>query len=160
MPYSLLAPKHRLIDHVNDVVKLGLLLARGARELWNLKIDDNKLIQVLLLHDVDKPLLYSRKGNTIQKLDLSYGVPHGVLGGLILNKVGFPDDIVYIVSTHSIESPFHGTESEAYILHYADLFSADHILVEAGAQPFYEKRLITIEWCKLEERWGCKNGAA
>jgi hypothetical protein len=35
--------------------------------------------------------------------------------------------------------PFHGKGHAAYVLHYADLFSADHALMSVGKQPYYQR---------------------
>lgn len=36
-------------------------------------------------------------------------------------------------------APFHGTNFEAYVLHYGDYFAADRAMMLEGKRPFYQK---------------------
>ena len=70
---------------------------------------------------------------------LSYELPHGVIGAMLLKELGFPHSVVSTVATHATNAPFHGRNFEAYILHYADMFAADHAFIQAGKIPFYQR---------------------
>ncbi|MEW9672499.1 HDIG domain-containing metalloprotein [Ammoniphilus sp. 3BR4] len=133
---------YKLTDHVNDVVHFGTMLAEQAIKRWDVSIDWETLLQVFILHDIDKPLLLATREDRIEKTDLASQIQHGVLGALLLKEMGFSEKVISIVATHSTNSPFHGSSNEAYILHYADMFAADHALMIDGKSPFYQKMSI------------------
>jgi hypothetical protein len=130
-----------LIRHINEVVEFGQLLARRSFELWDDRliqtIDTENLLESLLLHDIDKPLLYSKLGSDIP-LGKQNRIGHGVLGAMLLHDLGFSKHVTSIVSTHSPSSPIHTIDDAlAFIVHYADLYSADHIWMLAGQTPHF-----------------------
>jgi putative nucleotidyltransferase with HDIG domain len=139
MPFSSSAPQYPLMDHVVEVGDCGLLLARTSNERWKIQFNYDDLVPILLLHDIDKPLLYIREGDRVVKSDLSKKLPHGVIGAMMLHDLGFSENVVNTVATHSPFSQLHSLNIEAWILHYADLFSADHIFMVTGTTPFYAK---------------------
>lgn len=143
-PYTLLAPEYRLMDHVGEVTELGVLLAEYRERRWQEPFDPEVLVPTLILHDVDKPLLYEPRDGAIVVSELAGEVPHGVLGGFLLRELGFDERIVSIVSTHAANAPFHSSRDEGWILHYADFYSCDHALRTRGvpgATPFYQRHL-------------------
>jgi len=138
VPFST-SSDYPLVSHVNEVVLGGLDLARRAADFWSESADMDVLVPALVLHDVDKPLMTVRREGKVEASHWSRELPHGVIGAMIAKDCGFPHEVVGIVATHSSVSPFHGKSLEAYILHYADFFSADHALMAAGKEPFYQR---------------------
>jgi putative nucleotidyltransferase with HDIG domain len=128
-----------LLAHVNQVAKLGIMLADASATLYGSRPDTDVLMSALLLHDVDKPMLFARSGGDVVASALSKHMPHGVLGALLLAKLGLPGIVVSTVATHATDAPFHGDHPLAMILHYADMFSIDSILSAAGHTPFYRR---------------------
>ncbi len=146
-PYATLAEMpftagvdYPLERHVNEVTRAGLDLAQRAAADWGETVDPAILVPVLILHDVDKPLMYVREGGTIGYSSLSRELPHGVVGAMLLRELGFAHRVVSAVATHAGYSPFHAETFEAYVLHYADYFAADHAMRICGRTPFYQKR--------------------
>ena len=139
MPFSPSAPDYRLEWHVNDVTRTGVDLARRAAADWGAKIDWDVMMSILILHDVDKPLMYTREGDGVGYSQLSRELPHGVVGAMLLKELGFPHTVVSTVATHAGNAPFHGSNLEAYVLHYGDYFAADRAMFLAGKTPFYQK---------------------
>ena len=138
IPISGLTPNYPLKRHVNDVTRTGVDLARRASEQWGDVIDYDVLVPILALHDVDKPLLFTADGEKVGYSPLAREVPHGVVGAMLIKDLDFPDRVVSTVATHAANAPFHGRNIEAYLLHYADFFSADHVLLSHGTHPpFY-----------------------
>ncbi len=137
-PCSPSCPDYSLLDHVNDVVRTGELLGRMAGESWGLDVDWDSLVAILLLHDLDKLLMagLSERATAVQSSDLE--LPHGVLGAFLLRDAGFSPLVVNTVAMHSVMSPVHGSSNEAFILHYADLFAADHSRRTSDIVPFYQ----------------------
>jgi hypothetical protein len=130
---------YKLIDHINDVIHFGFSLAEESMKRWGMTVNWDDLIQVILLHDIDKPLLLVRDGDVISKSVWGSQIQHGVLGAILLKELGFSEKVVSTVATHATNSPFHGSSTEAYILHYADLYAADHALMIEGKVPYYQK---------------------
>lgn len=142
MPYSPGAPHYRLEWHVNDVTRAGVDLARRAATDWGKRVDNDVLVPILILHDVDKPLMYTRESpDKVGYSQLAHELPHGVVGAMLLKELGFDHSIVSSVATHAGNAPFHGRNFEAYVLHYADYFATDHAIMLEGEdrQPYYQK---------------------
>lgn len=139
MPYSLNAPSYRLMDHVNEVTRAGIDLAARAARDWGRATDPETMVPILILHDIDKPLLMMRQDGKVKGTPLYTELPHGVPGAMLLRELGFPHHVVSTVATHATNAPFHGSSNEAWILHYADLFATDHAMMLTGGQPYYQK---------------------
>lgn len=131
--------KFPLLDHVNEVTRTGMDLAKRAREEWGIDTDLEILVPILILHDVDKPLLTVPAGETTIKSPLAREMAHGVIGAMLLKELGFDHEIVSHVSLHAHDSPFYRETPESLILTHADYFSADHVMLAAGLNPFYQK---------------------
>ncbi len=140
MPFTPDAPDYPLMSHVNDVTRAGIDLAHRAATDWGATVDPEVLVPILILHDLDKPLLYVRNGDTAGYSKLAEELPHGVVGAMMLKELGFAHSVVSTVATHATNAPFHGRGFEAYVLYYADLFAADHALMACGKVPFYRRR--------------------
>jgi hypothetical protein len=137
MPFSPGSPTYPLKEHVNEVTRAGVDLGRRAAADWGVEFDPDVLVPILILHDVDKPLLYAREGDGAGHTPLFHELPHGVIGAMLLKELGFPHVVVSTVATHATNAPFHGRNLEAHVLHYADLFAADHAFRAMGKTPLY-----------------------
>ena len=135
IPFSANAPGYPLARHVNEVTRAGQALMPRAAEDWGVTLDPAIMLPILILHDVDKPLLSEPGGKT----SLARRMPHGVVGAMLLRDLGFDQRIIETVATHATDAPFHGATPEAHVLHYADLFAADHALRHQGLVPFYRR---------------------
>lgn len=140
MPFSPGTGFFPLMRHVNEVTRAGLDLGRRAAADWDTRLDPEVLVPILILHDVDKPLLYRREDAGAVHTDLYHELPHGVIGGMMLKELGFAHTVVSTVATHATNAPFHGRNLEAHVLHYADLFAADHAFRVMGETPLYLRR--------------------
>jgi putative nucleotidyltransferase with HDIG domain len=143
-PSSLEEPSYPLIGHINEVAEFGMLLAKRSLKIWDDRliktIDTEELLECLLLHDIDKPLLYSKFGSDVP-MGKKNQIAHGVLGAMLLHDLGFSQRVTSIVSTHSPKSPVHTTDDAlAFIVHYADLYSADHIWILTGYTPHFARK--------------------
>jgi hypothetical protein len=127
--------EYPLMAHVNEVTQAGVDLAKRAKADWKTSLSNDLLVPILILHDVDKPMMYDRKGGEIVYSKLSQEVPHGVVGGMLLKELGFGHEVVATVTTHSPMMPFRNNSPAAHILHHADMFSADHAYMTAGKTP-------------------------
>jgi hypothetical protein len=128
-----------LVGHVNEVTRLGEMLGTASGELYGERPPLELLVPALMLHDVDKPMLFEPAPGGMVASEVAGHVPHGVLGALLLAELGLPDIVVSTVATHATDAPFHGAHPIAKILNYADMFSIDTILARAGHVPFYRR---------------------
>ena len=135
-----LGSTYPLVKHVSEVAEAGIALSARAEAMWGLKVDMDRLLAILLLHDVDKPLLYDRRDGEIVASEVHGRIQHGVLGALLLAELGAEESILAAVSTHAVNAPFRGVHPEEFILHYADMFCADYALFTSGMPPFFAKR--------------------
>ena len=138
MPFSA-GIEYPLMAHVNEVTTAGLDLAKRAKADWKTELANDLLVPILILHDVDKPMMYDRQGRDIVYSKLSQEIPHGVVGGMLLKELGFSHEIIATVTTHSPKMPFRNKSPAAHILHHADMFSADHASMAVGKTPGYVK---------------------
>ncbi|MBO9197522.1 hydrolase [Rhizobium sp. 16-449-1b] len=132
VPYSLIA-------HTNDVVRIGRSLAAAGAGLVSGTFDPELLIEILLVHDIDKMLLFAPKDRGVFPSDLSGKMAHGVVAGLVLNDLGFRDDVISIVTTHATDAPFHVSSIYGLITYYADMAAIDLVLLRCGGTPFYRR---------------------
>ncbi|MEN0076348.1 MAG: HD domain-containing protein [Paracraurococcus sp.] len=140
MPFSPGSGFYPLMRHVNEVTRAGIDLGRRAAADWGGELPEELLLPILILHDLDKPLLYRREGGGAVQTDLYHELPHGVIGAMMLKELDFPHVVVSTVATHATNAPFHGRNPEAHVLHYADLFAADHAFRSMGETPLYLRR--------------------
>jgi hypothetical protein len=129
-----------LLSHVNEVTRAGVDLAKRATADWGVELPHGTLMPILILHDVDKPLMYLREGGDVVSSKLAKEIPHGVVGDMLLKELGFSHDIISAVATHSPKMPFHNRGWASFVLHYADMFAADYALMSMGKEPFFQKR--------------------
>lgn len=138
MPWSV-GVDYPLLAHVNEVTQAGVDMGRLATGTWKEDIDQSVLVPALILHDVDKPMMYARRGGEVVATDLAQEIPHGVVGGMLLKELGFPHEIISIVTTHSPKMPFHHRGKASWVLHHADMFAADRALMSMGKKPTFQK---------------------
>lgn len=136
--FSAHSQHYGLVEHINEVAEFSLLLADQAKESWEdsytAQYEREDVILLALLHDLDKVMLLSK---SCIEAGLPKKISHGYLAGLILHDLGAPERIVSLVAYHSPSASMHLYDPLAMILHYADLFSADHIYMLVDRKPFY-----------------------
>jgi len=103
--------------------------------------DVDVLMSILILHDVDKPLMYVRENaDKVSYSQLSRELQHGVVGAMLLKELGLPHTVVSTVATHAgIHVPW--SELRGVCTALRDYFSTDHaIMLEGdGKEPYYQK---------------------
>jgi len=139
VPWDPSHTSYRLLSHVNEVTRAGIGFAKLAAKEWGHQVNDDILVPILILHDVDKPLLFAPRGSETVHSKLYRELPHGVIGGMLLKELGFDHSVVSVVATHSPMMPFRGETFEAFVLFYADHFCCDNELLRAGKQPVYQR---------------------
>ena len=82
-------------------------------------------------------MMFTPKSGKTHYSKLFSEIPHGVVGGMLLKELDFPDRVISTVTTHSPRMPFPGNTFEGYVLHYADHFCCDNALMREGHKPLY-----------------------
>ena len=128
-----------LVHAQGEDMRIGLDLAARYEAEWSRRVDRADLISTLLLHDIDKPLLYRRVGDEVAFTPLYKELPHGVIAAMLLKELAFPSAVINVVATHAVNAPFHGITPAAFILHYADMFATDRVHLDHSLSPFYQR---------------------
>ncbi len=127
--------EYPLYLHIRETVETGMALWGYAKEHWNdewtQSVDESVLLQALLLHDIDKPVIVHRP-------ETENEIAHGVLGAMMARDFGFDERVISLIACHSPKSPIRPGNAMMQILSYADLFSADHILLTDGRKAFFQ----------------------
>jgi putative nucleotidyltransferase with HDIG domain len=90
-----------LVRHTNTVVKMSDAVARVFHQAYGTTINYDTLLAGAILHDVDKLLLYERKGDSVELTALGRTVPHGEYGARVAEQAGLPQEVVNIIASHS-----------------------------------------------------------
>ena len=90
-----------LVRHTNTVVKMSEAVARVFQQAYGTTINYDTLLAGAILHDVDKLLLYERRGDSVELTELGRSVPHGEYGARVAEQAGLPQEVVNIIASHS-----------------------------------------------------------
>jgi putative nucleotidyltransferase with HDIG domain len=90
-----------LVRHTNTVAEMSEAVARVFEQAYGTTIDYDTLLAGAILHDVDKLLLYERKGDSVELTELGREIPHGEYGARAAEKAGLPQEVVNIIASHS-----------------------------------------------------------
>ena len=135
---SALGGTQKLVDHIALVGTLALSMADAMERVYGPIVNRDVLIADVVLHDVDKLVMYERKENRVDGTELGKAIPHGNYGALVAFRVGIPREIVSTVLNHSVfSSKVDPTTLEGVLLRYSDhaAFQGDRIL--SGLPPLH-----------------------
>lgn len=144
-PQSPHAPDRSLFDHTNEVFAVGEKLIGMAIDAFGLGVDVDLVRSALILHDVDKLIIYTRYSDgSVGYSDGWMSQDHGPVGAEIAAEAGAPESLVELVRYHS---PFcsigHLPETVAgLIVHYSDLAAADLGILSSGNVPIFARTKI------------------
>lgn len=117
VPFTLLIEDSgRLIDHTKRITNLAKAVFDQRKEKLNLDF----LIAGALLHDVGKLLEYVREGGEYVKSEFGKKFRHPVSGALLAKELGLPDEVVFIIYSHSHEGDGLKRSPEAVIVNHCD----------------------------------------
>jgi putative nucleotidyltransferase with HDIG domain len=128
----------KLLRHVNDVndhVDYVVGLAEGT---YGLDVDHDVAMAAAILHDVDKPLLWTSAGD--DKITFRPGRSlrhHGILGAELAEMCGVPREVHRIVHGHSVYSDLmeERRSPEAVVVHHADSLAGNLGALSVGVIP-------------------------
>jgi len=124
MPFTLAFPDApaNLVEHVRANAVMCSEVERMFRQIYGdrVKIDRDYLIAGALLHDVGKPVEFTKKdGEWVQSESGRY-LRHAFSGVGLCYMEGIPEEIIHIVAVHSREGAGAKRSVEAVILHHSD----------------------------------------
>jgi len=90
-----------LVNHTNATARLALAAAEQFQEEYGIKVDFDILLASAILHDLDKAVLYQRKGSEVVHSELGNKIPHGAYGMHIALELGLPLEVAHLIVTHS-----------------------------------------------------------
>lgn len=125
----------RHVNGVNDQVDHVVRLAEGT---YGLDVERDVALAAAILHDVDKPLLWTSDGD--DKITFRPGRSlrdHGILGAELAELCGVPKEVHRIVHGHSMYSDLmeERRSPEAVVVHHADALAGNLGALSVGAIP-------------------------
>ena len=124
----------RHVNGVNDQVDYVVGLAEGT---YGLDVDHDVVLAAAILHDVDKPLLWTSDGTKITFRPGRSLRDHGVLGAELAEICGVPEEVHSIVHGHSPYSDLmeERRSPEAVLVYQADGLDGNLGALSAGCVP-------------------------
>jgi putative nucleotidyltransferase with HDIG domain len=125
----------RHVTDVNDQVDYVTGLAEGR---YGLAVDHDVALAAAILHDVDKPLLWTSDGDDTIAFRPGRSLrDHGILGAELARLCGVPEQVHRIVRGHSMYSDLmeERRSPEAVVVHHADSLAGNLGALSVGAIP-------------------------
>lgn len=124
----------RHVNDVNDQVDYVVGLAEGT---YGLHVDHDVVLAAAILHDVDKPLLWTSEGNKIAFRPGRSLWDHGILGAELAELCGVPKEVHSIVHGHSPYSDLweERRSPEAVVVYHCDALAANLGALSVGVIP-------------------------
>ena len=130
-----------LVRHTNAAVRMVRAAAKEIQQVYHMNLNYDILLAGAFLHDVDKLVVFQRKGNLVEFSELGHKVAHGDYGADVAEQIGLPPEVVNIIASHNYtirpDAP-DPTTIEAALLAYCDLaaFQAFHVMTGKGVHKF------------------------
>lgn len=90
-----------LVRHTNAVVRMAKSAAEQIQQVYGMGIDYDLLLAGAFLHDIDKIVLYQRKGDRVELSELSQRAAHGDYGAGVAKEIGLPPEVVNMIASHN-----------------------------------------------------------
>jgi putative nucleotidyltransferase with HDIG domain len=133
-------PQYRLRDHVRAVTRIAVAVAKVLEETHGLHVNKDYVIAGALLHDINKMIIYEKKGEAYGLADVAHRFPHGYLGALIAHKIGLPEDIEHMILSHTTKQISSPQTAEAIIVCYADCADFDALAHASNKTLLLERK--------------------
>jgi hypothetical protein len=110
-----------LVKHTNAVASAALAMGRLVVQQYDVKINLDYVIAASILHDLDKIVMYEKRGGKTVHSELGGKIVHGAYGGHIALLAGLPQDIVFIIMAHSPKVNVELPSPEGKLVTFGDL---------------------------------------
>ncbi|MFC1847640.1 HD domain-containing protein [Chloroflexota bacterium] len=127
-----------LVKHTNAVTNGAFTLATQFQQEYGLPVNLDVLLAGAILHDIDKLVIYERKGNTVDYSALGKMYPHGSYGGHVALDVGLPMEVVSLIITHSQPCTWEPASVEGNLIHHADYAKIDSVRLALGLERSFK----------------------
>ncbi|GAA1858036.1 hypothetical protein GCM10009836_42760 [Pseudonocardia ailaonensis] len=126
-----------LLHHVNGVDEQATALTEQAETTYGLAVDHDVVLAAAVLHDVDKPLLWTSSGASVTFRPGRTLADHGILGAELAALCGVPERVRAIVRGHSPYSDRmeDRRSPEAALVYHADNVVAALDALSVGLTP-------------------------
>lgn len=114
------------IEHVVSTANLAIAMCKSVEKVYHGKVNRDRVIAGVLLHDIFKPATYIVKENgSYGSSRLADYLDHLSLVTSELVRRGFPLELIHVVSAHHGDyGPIRPRTVEALICHLADLMDS------------------------------------
>ncbi|MBD3400416.1 MAG: HD domain-containing protein [Candidatus Coatesbacteria bacterium] len=123
LPFTLLIDTEvTLFDHTRGVTLMADAMAGVMNQMRQdgVTVNHQYVIAGALLHDVGKPIEYSKQDGKYVKSRIGRYLRHPVSGVWLAMEVGLPIKIAHMIGSHSFEGDRTPRTPEAIIIHQAD----------------------------------------
>lgn len=132
MPFTIAYPDApaNLVEHVRANAIMCSEVEKMFRQVYGdrVKINRDYLIAGALLHDVGKPVEFTKdRGKWVQSESGRY-LRHAFSGVGLCYMEGIPEEVIHIVAVHSREGAGAKRTVEAVILHHADFTNFESLM--------------------------------
>lgn len=94
-----------LVRHTDAVARMAKAIAKELQQVYHIDLNYDFLLAGALLHDVDKLVLYQRKGDSVELTQLGQKASHAEYGARVAEQIGLPREVVNIIASHSPTQP-------------------------------------------------------
>lgn len=128
-------PGDTLVKHTNAAASGAYAMGQQLQKEYGVKVNLDYVIAGAILHDLDKIVMYEKKGNKIVHSALGEKIVHGAYGGHIALLVGLPQDIVFLVMAHSPSVLVELKSPEGKLISYAEIGKIRALQAAYGMLP-------------------------
>ncbi|MFQ6074771.1 MAG: HD domain-containing protein [Candidatus Bathyarchaeia archaeon] len=132
-------PQYKLKDHVRGVVKIAVGTVEALEEIHGFQVNKDYVIAGALLHDIDKIIIFEKRGEVYGVAEVLSKFPHGYIGALIAHEIGLPEDIEHLILSHTVKQIIPPKTMEVIIVHYADCADYDALAHTSGKKLLLQK---------------------
>ena len=136
IPFSIETPEISLVLHLRCVLEIALNISEIIEKELDISVNHDLLIAAVLLHDISKAFEYNKKNDKYYKTKIGKQFIHGFWGACLAFEASFSQELVHLISSHSLQSPVPPQIIEGIILHYADYAHADIVRFHKGLKLF------------------------
>lgn len=132
-PYSLdPAVDLYLVEHVRATTRAVVAVADVFEEIHGIRLDRDRLVAAMLLHDSSKLLEWSSDNGKKTKSDIGELFPHSYLGAHFALNAGLDWTMAHLIVSHTSATHQLPRTPEGVVIHYVDMACADIVRAVRG----------------------------
>ncbi|MBI2908909.1 MAG: hypothetical protein HYX92_14800 [Chloroflexi bacterium] len=115
------APGDTLVKHTNAATSAAHAMGQLLVQQYGVKINLDYVIAGAILHDLDKIVMYDKKGGKIVYTAMGQKIVHGAYGAHMAILAGLPHDVVFMIMAHSPSVLTEDRSPEGKLIHFGDI---------------------------------------